>query len=129
VQRQREGEGLNVHLDTDGFSARLPRQAEAAIFSIVQEAVNNARKHAEAKNVWIVTREQNNFLTITVQDDGRGFDVGSVEGEYAKRGSLGLLNMRERAEIANAKLTIASQVGKGTLISLVLPIEDGGKVQ
>ena len=87
-----------MHLDTDGFSARLPRQAEAAIFYIVQEAVNNARKHAEAKNVWIVTREQNNFLTITVQDDGRGFDVGSVEGEYAKRGSLGLLNMRERGE-------------------------------
>ncbi len=126
VQKQREGEGLNLHLDPDGFTARLPRQAEAAIFSIVQEAVSNARKHAEARNVWIVTREQNDFLTITVQDDGRGFDVASVEGEYSKRGSLGLLNMRERSEIANAKLTISSHVGKGTLISLVLPIADSG---
>lgn len=122
VQKQRESEGFNLQLDTDGFTARLVAQSEAAIFSIVQEAVNNARKHAEAKNVWIAAQQKNGFLTITVQDDGRGFDVASVEGGYSNRGSLGLLNMKERAEIASAKLSIASQVGKGTLVSLVMPI-------
>ncbi len=122
VQRQREAEGFILHLDTDGFTARLPAQTEAALFSIVQEAVNNARKHAEAKNVWISALEQNNSLTLTVQDDGRGFDLTGVESDYSKRGSLGLLNMKERAEAAHALLTISSRVGRGTLVSLVLPI-------
>ncbi len=124
VQKQRDAEKFNLQLDTDGFTTRLAPPSEGAIFSIVQEAVNNARKHAEAKNVWIVTQEKNGFLTITVQDDGRGFDLASVEGNYSERGSLGLLNMKERGEIAKAKLTITSHVGKGTLVSLVLPIEE-----
>ncbi|MBI3912976.1 MAG: GAF domain-containing sensor histidine kinase [Chloroflexi bacterium] len=127
VQKQRETDGFNLHLDTDGFTARLVSQSEAAIFSIVQEAVNNARKHAEAKNVWIVAQQKTGFLTITVQDDGRGFDVASVEGGYSNRGSLGLLNMKERAEIAHAQMTLSSQVGKGTLVSLVLPVEEKSK--
>lgn len=124
VQRHAESERTQLHLDTDSFTARLSPKAEAAIFSILQEAVTNAKKHAGAKNIWITTRQEGKSVTITVQDDGRGFDLRQIEEAYALRGSLGLLNMKERAEIVNAKLTIAPQPGKGTRITLVIPLND-----
>lgn len=124
VQRHTETERTRLHLDTDSFIARLAPKSEAAIFSILQEAVTNAKKHAEAKNIWITMRQEGNAVTITVQDDGRGFDLQQIEEAYALRGSLGLLNMKERAEIANAKLTIAPQPGKGTRVTLVVPLDD-----
>lgn len=122
AQRHTESERTRLHLDTDSFTARLSPKAEAAVFSILQEAVTNAKKHAEAKNIWITTRQEGKSVTITVQDDGRGFDLQQIEEAYALRGSLGLLNMKERAEIVNAKLTIAPRPGKGTLVTLVIPL-------
>jgi signal transduction histidine kinase len=122
VDRQRENKDLEVLLDIDAFESRLDSKAEGAIFSIVQEAVGNIRKHAEAKHVWITARQQNRMMSIIIQDDGCGFDVQQVEAAYATRGSMGLLNMRERAEIAHAKLTIESAPGKGTKVSLRAPL-------
>ncbi len=122
AEHQRENIGLHVHLDTHSFTARFPFRVEAAVFSIIQEAVGNTKKHAQAKNVWITARQSEDKLTIDVQDDGRGFDVAHAEETYAQRGSLGLLNMKERAELANGKLTIASETGKGTLVTLTLPL-------
>jgi signal transduction histidine kinase len=124
VERQRESDGMQVHLDVDALTMRLPSKVEAALFSIIQEAVGNAKKHAQAKNVWISAQTQENKLTLSVRDDGRGFDLTDVEESYAQRGNLGLLNMKERAEIANATLAINSKLGKGTLVTLVLPTDD-----
>jgi signal transduction histidine kinase len=62
-------------------------------------------------------------LTLSIRDDGIGFDVASIEESYAQRGSLGLLNMKERAELAHGKLTIDSKIGKGTKVTLVMPLE------
>ncbi|MCL4487865.1 MAG: GAF domain-containing sensor histidine kinase [Chloroflexi bacterium] len=121
AERQTERDS-QLHLDLDSFTARFTPKAEAAIFSIVQEAVVNAKKHAAAKNIWIETRQQGHSLTILVRDDGRGFDVDGVEAAYGQRGSLGLLNMEERADIASAKLAIESEPGKGTLVTLSVPL-------
>ncbi len=115
-------QNLSVHLDADGFTARFVPKTEAAVFSIIQEAVGNARKHASPGNIWIITRQQDVSVTIVVRDDGSGFDLQGVEMAYGKRGSLGLLNMKERAEIANAKLTIDSKPGQGTSVILVVPL-------
>ncbi len=123
VDRLRETPGPEVHFETDSFNLRLEPKAEAAIFSIVQEAAGNARKHAMAKNLWLTAFQKRGLLTIAVRDDGCGFDVNSVEAAYGQRGSLGLLNMKERAEIAQAQLTIDSAPGKGTLVKLVLPLD------
>ncbi|MBI4788487.1 MAG: GAF domain-containing sensor histidine kinase [Chloroflexi bacterium] len=122
VDRQRESKDLQIHLETDAFNVRLDPKQEAAIFSIIQEAVGNVRKHAQAKNVWIQAQQAVGALTICIQDDGCGFDVPAVEAVYAQRGSLGLLNMKERAEIAHARLRIDSAPGKGTLVKLVVPL-------
>jgi signal transduction histidine kinase len=122
VERQREANGVQVYLDADEIAARFPPKVEAAVFSIVQEAVGNAKKHAQAKSIWISARETGDAFTLSVRDDGKGFDMTSVEEAYAQRGSLGLLNMKERAELARGKLTIDSKVGKGTRVILALPL-------
>ncbi|HEX7587655.1 MAG TPA: GAF domain-containing sensor histidine kinase, partial [Anaerolineae bacterium] len=118
VERQSETQGLEFHLDAHSFKARFAPRVEAALFSIVQEAVGNTQKHAQAKNIWISLQFTRDELAISVRDDGRGFDVNQVEEAYAQRGNLGLLNMKERAEIANAHLVIESKPGKGTTVTL-----------
>ena len=122
ADRQRETDGLQLHLDLDALTRRFPPKVEAALFSIIQEAVGNAKKHAQPKGIWITAQTQEQSLTLCVRDDGRGFDLANVEESYAQRGNLGLLNMKERAEIANATLAINSKPGKGTLVTLTLPI-------
>jgi len=122
AERQRVAHSVAVYLEVSSFTARFPPRAEAAIFGIVQEAVNNAIKHASAKSIWIIARQEELQVTITVQDDGAGFDLSQVEKLYAKRGSLGLLNMKERAQVAGGKFSIVSQPGQGTLVTLELPL-------
>ncbi|MEM7344212.1 MAG: GAF domain-containing protein, partial [Chloroflexota bacterium] len=83
----------------DGKIARKEERVEAAIFAIVQEAVNNALKHAKAKNVFVQLTETPKALYVVVVDDGVGFDVKKVLGSYSKRLSLGMVNIQERAEL------------------------------
>lgn len=124
VYGERQGEGglVRLHVDAEAQTIRLTPRAEAAAFSIIQEAVGNAKKHAHAKNIWVTVKKTAETLTLSVRDDGRGFDTSAVEEAYAQRGSLGLLNMKERAEICHGKLTVDSKLGKGTLVTLILPL-------
>ncbi|MBN1583233.1 MAG: GAF domain-containing protein [Anaerolineae bacterium] len=126
VERLERSCKFTPHLDAHRFVRDLDVHVAGAIFSIIQEAVNNIEKHAHAKNVWIHLEEQQNTLVVTVEDDGTGFDVQSIQAEYDQLGSFGLLNMRERAELLGGVLTMQSgpRRGKpGTLIRLciVLP--------
>ncbi len=122
-ERQFVADGLKIHLDIDALKTRLAPKTEAAVFAIIQEAIGNARKHADANHIWVSAKASSNALTISVRDDGRGFDLGQVEASYAQRGNLGLLTMKERTEICAGKLTIDSQPGKGTTVTLTLPIK------
>ena len=125
VERQKESRQIEFHLDTQAFTGRFPPRVEAASFSILQEAVNNVEKHAQAKNIWIGIKPANNKISLSVRDDGHGFDMNQVQEAFAQRGNMGLLNMKERAEIAGGKLTIESKPGKGTLVTLDLPLDPG----
>lgn len=122
VMRLRMVEPFKMSLDAGTLKTRLDSKTESAIFSIVQESINNVKKHANAKHLDIIALENGGTLTITVQDDGRGFDMNQTESNYAERGSLGLLNMAERAEIARGTLQINSKVGQGTTVKLVVPL-------
>lgn len=123
VERLRENDGTHIHLNVQDLKMRWAPKVEAALFSIIQEAVGNAKKHAQPKNIWITAQKQNERIILSVRDDGRGFDLSQVEASYAQHGSLGLLNMKERAEIAQATLEIVSQPGKGTTVTLSVPIQ------
>lgn len=122
VERLRESDRVQLHLDVRELKTRWTPKVEAALFSIIQEAVSNAKKHAQPKNIWITAQQQGEKMILCVRDDGRGFDVAQVESSYVQQGSLGLLNMKERADIAQAKLLIVSQPGKGTTVTLSVPI-------
>lgn len=106
---------------TAEYPVRLSHNVELTVFAIIQEAVNNVLKHAQAKNCWIDLKEYDDRLVATVRDDGRGFDVHQVQSEYETRGSWGLLSMLERAALIEAKLNIASQPGRGAVTSLEVP--------
>jgi signal transduction histidine kinase len=112
--------GPRMHLHAE-YPDRLSHNVELTVFAIIQEAVNNVLKHANAQNCWIDLRLLDDKLIATIRDDGDGFDVRQVQDQYEQRGSWGLLNMLERAELVEAKFHIASQPGKGTIMSLEVP--------
>jgi signal transduction histidine kinase len=119
VRRQEEAGDLHYHLGVHNFEGRLVSQAERAIFGIVQEAVGNVRKHARAQNVWITVSSEGQQLLVEIRDDGCGFDVAQTTAEYDQRGSLGMLNMQERAEVIDGRLLINSRAGVGTAVTLM----------
>jgi signal transduction histidine kinase len=120
LERFQAGDGPDMHFEAH-YTTRLPHNAEAVTFAIVQEAVNNVLKHAQAQNCWIEIHERPQTVVVVVRDDGQGFDVNSVKTEYERRGSWGLLNMSERATLAGATLGIRSQPGQGTVVMLSVP--------
>jgi signal transduction histidine kinase len=122
LERFKTGGGPAMHFEAT-YTTRLPRNAEAVTFAIVQEAINNVLKHAQATNCWIELRERPQALVVIVRDDGQGFDVNRIQEEYQRRGSWGMLNMYERAALVDATLGIRSQPGQGTVVMLSVPRE------
>ncbi len=122
VERQQQMGDLSYHLRVDSFSGRMVAKAERAIFGIVQEAVSNVKRHAQAQNVWIAVVEEECELQVAVRDDGWGFDLEELNTEYDRRGSLGMINMRERAREIGGRLSIQSQPGAGTTIALIVAL-------
>jgi signal transduction histidine kinase len=114
--------GLTVKIDAERYRNCLDAEAEGVVFAIIEEAVNNAKKHAEASSIWVRLKVERGFFVVQVEDDGCGFDVKAVERSYGARGSLGLVNLRERADLVDGSLTINSTPGEGTEVSLVVPL-------
>ncbi|MEO8394657.1 MAG: GAF domain-containing sensor histidine kinase [Chloroflexota bacterium] len=102
---------------------RLDSQQQGVIFDIVEEAVNNARKHAKAKLISVTAMRQDEMAVVQIADNGVGFDVAQVNENYEARSSLGMVNMRERAELLDGTLSIDSAKGKGTVVTILLPLK------
>jgi len=102
---------------------KLEMSKQAVVFYIAEEAVNNARKHAKAAHVWVRLKAvEDGMALLEIEDDGAGFDPGPVNSSYERRGSLGMVNMRERAELVNGVLNIDSVEGRGTRVLLLIPL-------
>ncbi len=112
---------LPIHIQAK-ISGRLPGPVETALYRIVQESLNNAVKHATAKNIWIRASRENQVLHCSVRDDGEGFDPHRAQGTPGRKG-LGLIAMQERVSAIGGTLRIQSGPGQGTEISLRLPLE------
>lgn len=123
VAKFRDPHGLQVQLAIPPELRRLPPAREAPTLIIIQEAINNVRKHAQARDVYITLCEEAATLIVTIQDNGRGFDVQALEAGYIRRGSFGLLNMRERAELIGGTWQIESEPGVGTIVTVRIPFE------
>jgi two-component system, NarL family, sensor histidine kinase UhpB len=101
---------------------RLPKAVEIALYRIVQEALTNITKHAQAKRVSIQVFRADHALCCSVQDDGAGFDVRAVRSNPAQRG-LGLIGIQERANSIGGTVSIESSPGRGTKILIRLPMK------
>jgi signal transduction histidine kinase len=98
---------------------------QGVVFFIVEEAVNNARKHAQADHIWVNLRPfEKEMALLEIGDDGIGFDVAEVNRSYDQRGSLGMVNLHERTELINGVLNIQSFPGKGTRVQVFIPLTD-----
>lgn len=124
VARWRDPAGHNtqLRLEAPANVPRLPREVEVATFIIIQEAVTNARKHSNAAEITIYLYADEDHLVASVRDRGKGFNVAAVEASYGSRGSLGLLNMKERARLIGADLRIRSEPGAGATVELRIPL-------
>jgi len=124
LKRSEEEAGLVVHLETPDLGDRLNTEIEGVAFSIIEEAVSNAKKYAQARNIWVRLGFEDDLFVATVKDDGQGFEVANVLDSYDERGSLGLINMRERAELVEGTWTIESAIGQGTKVTLIVPLPE-----
>ena len=108
-----------------GVVDQLEPAKQTVAFYIAEEAINNARKHAKAEHTWVRLKPlQGNLALLEIEDDGIGFDIQAVDSSYDNRGSLGMLNMRERTELVNGVLQIDSTQGKGTHIRVLIPLNE-----
>jgi PAS domain S-box-containing protein len=121
LDRLREETGAAVHVE-DRSLHEIPVEARTVLYRIAQEALTNTRKHAEATEVRILIAERGGGVVLRVRDDGRGFDPGQSDDE--RPGHLGLVSMRERAELAGGTFRITSGPGVGT--SVVAWVPNGG---
>ena len=109
--------GLNVVVSADDGIDTLPDEHRTCIYRLVQEAVNNAVRHAKARTVEVNVRKEAQKVDVAVQDDGAGFDTRFLRG-------LGLLGMEERVRRLGGRLSINSEPGRGTLVHAVLPVAE-----
>jgi Signal transduction histidine kinase len=125
LERFKESRGnVEIVLEADAVAdVQLETKTEGTLFNIIQEAVNNALKHAKAKHIWVRLRREGGHVITAVQDDGVGFDMQAVKSSYEQRGSFGLLNIDERARLVGGSAEIQSEPGKGTTVTIVVPIE------
>ncbi len=123
--RETFGQDVEVRLTAD-VEARLDAQQQGVLFYIIEEAVNNARKHAAASLVVISGGRQGKQIAVHITDDGRGFDTTSLHAGYDQRGSLGMVNMRERAELLDGQLEVESAPGQGTRVTVRIPLRGPG---
>lgn len=123
---------LALKIETSHPSGDISRQdgkVEAAIFAIVQETVNNAIKHAQAKNIVVQLTETATAVYTVIKDDGKGFDVDQVMNNYEQRGSLGMINLKERTQLIGGELSIRSAPSHGTRITIQVPKEDSERLK
>ncbi len=114
-----ESETPQLKLEVQGAAHPLPSEVETTLFRIAQEGLNNAVHHAQANHIW-VTLNYDDGVSLTVRDDGRGFDPAAAMSPSKNRTSWGLIGMQERSTLINAALTLDSVPGAGTTFTVHL---------
>lgn len=110
-------EGVKVHVDAEmELDSRLPVEREIAIYRVVQESITNAIRHGGAARIEVKLERDGEAVVTTIADDGSGFTPERAEFGF------GIVGMRERAQLAEGRLEIASEPGAGATVTLVLPV-------
>jgi two-component system sensor histidine kinase UhpB len=121
---QRFADQLNVPVDyqSRGLRGRLPSEVELVLYRVAQEALTNIAKHADASRVWLDVDRTGNDVTISIRDDGRGFDHNVSAASDGRGLGLGLFGMEERVALVGGRFRIWSRPGSGTEIFAFIPL-------
>ena len=122
VGELKERSGLEIDLRLAGSESRLPPEVELALFRIVQEALRNVEKHAEASRANVEIEFGKDKIVVSVSDNGKGFQLSGDLGALPREGRLGLAGMEERTRLLNGRITIESAPGKGTKATVTIPL-------
>lgn len=114
--------GIPVEFETSGDQRRLQPEVELTLYRMAQEALSNVARHAQATRAALHLAFTADTITLTVVDNGRGFEVPESPAEMAPAGHFGLLGLHERAELIGAHLAIQSTAGEGTRLVITLPL-------
>lgn len=123
-----QGCGIPVDFIADPQQVRLDYDVEVVVYRIAQEALTNVAKHAQARSASLTMTSRDGWLTVVVEDDGVGFEPGSVLTESTPEGHVGLRIMRERARYIGGQFVVESRPGAGTLIQLRVPAHEGPRL-
>jgi two-component system sensor histidine kinase DegS len=113
-----EHSGLRIHFEARGDFDDLDKKIKTYIYRLTQEAMSNIVKHASAGEVWVNLSRTPDRLTLVIRDDGKGFNPATA----GKEGGNGMHNMRERVSLLQGEINIRSSPGKGTTITVNVPI-------
>ena len=114
-------------MEQKGSAVRLPSSVEIAVYRIVQEAINNVRKHAHANRVTLRLHFQGDSLRIEVIDNGQGFDVSRTLESAVAEQHMGLLGIKQRAEWLGGTLKLESGQENGTRVTVRIPVAEAEK--
>jgi signal transduction histidine kinase len=117
--------GIEPRLETEGTSRRLPPDTELALFRIAQEALNNIKKHAQATEVVATVEFQEARVRLTIEDNGRGFQLSGRTSDLVSMGRFGLVGMEERAHLLGGYLKVLSGLDFGTIVVVDVPAPQG----
>jgi signal transduction histidine kinase/ligand-binding sensor domain-containing protein len=115
--------GIAIDVEADPLPDGLPPEIEITGFRVIQEALTNVLRHAQASRAGVELRREPPWLGLTVSDNGRGFDVDEALGRAAGGHHLGLLGIRERVEALGGRVEIDSGAGRGTEIRVRVPLQ------
>ncbi len=116
--------GINFQLDDRQMKTRLPTSTETALFRVVQEAMTNVVRHSRATAVTVRLAHEDHCVTLEISDNGLGFDPQALQPSNSHGQGLGLRGMQERASILGGEFQLQSAPGKGTIITIRVPVPD-----
>jgi two-component system sensor histidine kinase DegS len=114
--------GIAVEMKVEGKVRRLPPEVELVVFRIAQEALRNVWKHSGASKARATLKFGDDKAVLTVEDEGKGFELPARMDDLTVAGKLGLAGMQERAQLIGGKLILKSEPGRGTTVILEFPV-------
>jgi PAS domain S-box-containing protein len=124
LQRQSQRSGFSTDCQFAPLISRLSLEIETTCYRILQEAVTNVERHANARQIYVTLRELSGNLELMIRDDGAGFDLATAQARAPCDQTMGLRGMQERVALLGGDITITTARGQGTTIRVSLPISD-----
>jgi two-component system sensor histidine kinase UhpB len=116
-------QGIQVHIEPNECTDRFAPTIETALFRIAQEGINNIAQHSDARSAWVRLACLHRQITLTVEDDGRGFDVDTMISPGGEHGHLGLFGIQERVLLLGGTFTVDSTLEGGTRLTITVPTD------